>query len=118
MLLGIRGPIADQYADQQRAEMLSRIVDLELEIKEKEDTITSLCKEFEEKQLQYEEKIAGELFVWACLHICITLWTLDCVYYCDPNGRHTAQLILKLQLGIDYLKPSNFCNCRFSAYKI
>lgn len=63
MLLGIRGPIADQYADQQRAEMLSRIVDLELEIKEKEDTVTSLCKEFEEKQLQYEEKIAGKLFV-------------------------------------------------------
>ena len=44
--------------------MLSRIVDLELEIKEKEDTITSLCKEFEEKQLQYEEKIAGKLFVF------------------------------------------------------
>ena len=43
--------------------MLSRIVDLELEIKEKEDTVTSLCKEFEEKQLQYEEKIAGKLFV-------------------------------------------------------
>ena len=40
--------------------MLSRIVDLELEMKEKENTITSLCKEFEEKQLQYEEKIAGK----------------------------------------------------------
>lgn len=61
LLLGIRGPIADQYADQQRAEMLSKIVDLELEMKEKENTITSLCKEFEEKQLQYEEKIAGKL---------------------------------------------------------
>ena len=63
MLLGIKGPIADKYADQQRAEMLSRIVDLELEMKEKENTITSLCKEFEKKQSQYEEKIDGELFV-------------------------------------------------------
>jgi len=58
-LLGIKGQIADQYADQQRAEMLSRIVELELEMKEKENTITSLCKEFEEKQLQFEEKITG-----------------------------------------------------------
>lgn len=61
VLLGIRAPIADRYADQQRAEMLSKIVDLELEMKEKENTITSLCKEFEEKQLQYEEKIAGNV---------------------------------------------------------
>lgn len=59
LLLGIRGPIADQYADQQRADMLSKIVDLELEMKEKENTITSLCKEFEEKQSQYEERISG-----------------------------------------------------------
>ena len=52
--------------------MLSRIVDLELEIKEKENTITSLCKEFEEKQSQYEEKIAGKLFVTGHMHCMFT----------------------------------------------
>ncbi|XP_065884263.1 IQ domain-containing protein E-like isoform X2 [Dysidea avara] len=56
---GIRAPIADQYADQQRAEMLSRIVDLELAMREKENTITSLCNEFEENKKQYEERING-----------------------------------------------------------
>ena len=49
--------------------MLSRIVDLELEMKEKENTIASLCKEFEEKQSQYEEKIDGELFVSWCISL-------------------------------------------------
>ena len=57
--VGIRGQTADKYADQQRAEMLSHIVNLELAMTEKENTITSLCKEFEEKQEQYEERING-----------------------------------------------------------
>ena len=70
-LLGIRGPIADQYADQQRAEMLSKIVDLELEMKEKENTISSLCKEFEEKQSQYEEKIAGQNMSFPFAHMVV-----------------------------------------------
>jgi len=60
-VVGIRATIADQYADQQRAEMLSRIVELELAMKEKEKTITSLCKEFDENKEQYEERINSKL---------------------------------------------------------
>jgi len=41
--------------------MLSRIVELELAMKEKENTITSLCKEFDENKEQYEERINSKL---------------------------------------------------------
>ena len=49
--------------------MLSRIVDLELAMREKENTITSLCNEFEENKKQYEERINGEqtLFIYLLL---------------------------------------------------
>jgi len=60
-VVGIRATITNQYADQLRAEMLSRIVELELVMKEKENTITSLCKEFDENKEQYEERINSKL---------------------------------------------------------
>lgn len=94
MLIGIRGPIADRYADQQRAEMLSMIVDLELEMKEKENTITSLCKEFEEKQSQYEEKITGKLIIsWHLLMLRIILKVLIIKSGIFSNKTHKYLLI-------------------------